>query len=210
MDYRLEKINTIIFDLGEVIVDLDVKAVIDAFSLITKGLDLNKIFHEYSFFNDYETGKIDNEDFVKNINEVAGANFTIEEIYHIWNLMIKDIPLSRLELISSLKKHFRVLVLSNTNTMHEDYFEKLMQSRIGLTMKDLVDKAYYSHHMGMRKPDPDIYQYVLKQEGLSPETTMFLDDKSENIEAARKLGIIAHRVEFPDQIFDIFKNYVPS
>lgn len=208
MKHRLSELSTIIFDLGEVIVDLDSQAVLNRFSQLTglEGIVLKDRLLNTPYLFEYETGQIDDASFVQGMNDVLQTNIAFEDFKIAWNLMIKDIPLKRLELIGQLKTTHQVLILSNTNYMHEECFEQIMMERIGQKMTDLADVAYYSHHIGYRKPNHDIYEYVIDQHTLSPSKTIFLDDREDNILAAREVGLQAEQVTFPDQIFDILKH----
>lgn len=208
MEHRLSELSTIIFDLGEVIVDLDTQAVLKEFHQLTglDGVTLKDRLINTPFLFQYETGQIDDKTFVQEMNSTLGANISYEAFKHAWNLMIKDIPLNRLEFIRELKKTHQVLILSNTNYMHEDKFEKIMEERIGQTMMDLADIAYYSHRIGYRKPHLDIYEFVIDENMLDPSKSLFLDDREDNILAAREVGLKAEQVLFPDQIFQILKN----
>lgn len=56
---------------------------------------------------------------------------------------------------------------------------------------ELTDLIVYSHEVGMRKPDPAIYELCLDRLGLPPEETVFVDNVEENCAAARALGMAA-------------------
>lgn len=205
MAYRLAELDTIIFDLGEVIVDLDPQAVIREFSRITdgKGSDLRELIVGSPYLYRYETGQVTDQEFVHEINQLFGTRISFEEFRHAWNLMIKAISPRRLELMQKLMATHRVLILSNTNAMHEVYFDEMVQSVTGTPMKAYAHTAYYSHLIGYRKPNEDIYEFVIKEQGLRPDRALFLDDKEENIQAARRVGLKAEQVKYPDQIFEI-------
>ncbi|MAE86431.1 MAG: hypothetical protein CMB80_27100 [Flammeovirgaceae bacterium] len=208
MAHRLSELSTIIFDLGEVIVDLDTQAVLKEFYQLTgiEGSILKERLVNTSYLFEYETGQIDGEAFVQGMNEVLGTNIGFEDFKHAWNLMVKDIPVNRLEFIKELQKSHQILILSNTNYMHEEKFEQIMMERVGQTMIDFADVAYYSHHIGYRKPNHDIYEFVIEQNNLDPQKALFLDDREDNILAAKAVGLKAEQVLFPDQIFEILKN----
>ena len=127
----------------------------------------------------------------------------MDDFAHAWNQMIVHIPQERLELMTRLRASYKVLILSNTNAIHERYFDALVHAQHGVKMKELVDHAYYSHDIGLRKPDEEIYEYVIQNENLNADQVLFLDDKPENISAARRVGMQAHQVAYPDQIFEI-------
>ncbi|MEQ9305021.1 MAG: HAD-IA family hydrolase, partial [Marinoscillum sp.] len=151
----------------------------------------------------YETGQMNDQEFVSSINELVGAEISLDDLRHAWNLMIKDVSIRRLEFMQSLMQSHRVLILSNTNAMHEVCFDELITTKTGKIMKDYAHSALYSHDIGYRKPNHDIFEYVIDREKLNPNKTLFLDDKLENIVAAREVGIKAEQVSFPDQIFEI-------
>ena len=71
-------------------------------------------------------------------------------------------------------------------------------------MADIVDFAHYSHIMGMRKPDEIIYSTLIDQHNLNPERSVFFDDRKDNIEAAKKLGINGVQITHTDHLFEIF------
>lgn len=204
---RLQEISTIIFDLGEVIVDLDTQAVVKEFNRLTdgRGKDLKELLIGSPYLFQYETGQIEDQSFIDAICGLFETKITYADFYYAWNLMIKDISVKRLELMKQLKKTHKVLVLSNTNKMHEECFEKMMMEKVGVTMRNLAHHAFYSHDIGLRKPNQDIYEYVIQDQGIDPTKSLFLDDKLENIQAAQAVGMKAVQVMFPDQIFDILK-----
>jgi putative hydrolase of the HAD superfamily len=89
-----------------------------------------------------------------------------------------------------LKPEYRTFILSNTNKIHYDFYTKLINEKHGIPgLESLVEKAYFSHEINLKKPYKDIYEYVLSDSNLIPEETIFIDDNQDNIEAAKKLGI---------------------
>jgi putative hydrolase of the HAD superfamily len=102
-----------------------------------------------------------------------------------------------------LKEKYNVLILSNTNAIHQRAFDRHIGEFIpSKTMADMVHTAYYSHELGLRKPDPHIYQKVIDLQNLNPAKTLFFDDRIENITAAQARGIQAIQVTYSDQILD--------
>lgn len=205
MTYDLNDLDTIIFDLGEVIVDLDPQAVIDGFYAQTNGndADLRGLIVSSPHLYDYETGKMDDRAFIKHVNGLFQSEIADEDFARSWNAMIAKVSEKRLSLMKDLMKTHKVLILSNTNAMHEVYFDAMVQEKTGQIMKDFCHHAYYSHRIGHRKPDLSIYEYIIDQEGLQPSRALFLDDKEENVLAARQAGLQSEQVAYPDQIFEI-------
>lgn len=206
--FSTDNYSTVIFDLGEVIIDLNSKAVIEKLQDkgSEKGIDYKELIVSSPFLNLYETGQMSETDFRSAMKTTLGIKMSDHEFDDIWNAMLQDIPAPRLELMQSLGDKFTTMILSNTNGIHERKFDEIVGAKTeGKQMKDMVHHAYYSHDIGHRKPDTEIYRFVLDQHQLKPGRTLFLDDKLENVEAARSVGIHAVKVEYPDQIFEILK-----
>ena len=209
---ELSKIDTIIFDLGGVIVDLNPVAVIEKLSGHA-GVDLGPMDKMKEFIvnspilQQYETGKISEEQFLSEMNELLKANMTMDEFEEAWNLMLGDIPDRRLNLMRSLGNNFQTMILSNTNGIHERKFDEMVKEATGEAgMHSFVHLAHYSHKIGLRKPEASCYNFVLEHSQLKPERTLFLDDNTANIKSAQSLDIQAIQVKYPDQIFEITNN----
>lgn len=205
---RLSQLDTIIFDLGEVIVDLDPKSVIAEFSRLSKGKGdlLRELLVSSPHLFEYETGRMTDQEFIRAANALIAGEIPEQDFRRAWNLLIRDVPKHRLELLEKLSATHRVLLLSNTNKMHELYFDSLVGQVSGKQMKDYAHTAYYSHEIGFRKPNRDIYEFVIDQQNLDPKRAIFLDDRPENVSAAMQTGLHAVQVMFPDQIFEILAN----
>jgi FMN phosphatase YigB (HAD superfamily) len=109
-------------------------------------------------------------------------------------------------LLRDLKSKYKTYLLSNTNAIHLDCFTGIVKKAHGIESLDpLFHKAYYSHLMKMRKPDPGIYEFVLKENGLKAEETIFLDDNLANLKGAASVGIQTFHVSHPDTIFSLFR-----
>lgn len=205
---RLKDLDTIIFDLGEVIIDLDPKAVMREFESLTEtnGQEIRNLIVTSPLLFQYETGQLSCSGFIHEVNLLLKSEISDDDFRNAWNLMIKGVSIRRLNFMEELMKTHQVILLSNTNKMHEDYFDELVVKIGGKLMKEYSHTAYYSHDIGYRKPNRDIYDFVIKEQSLDPERTVFLDDRLENIDAALSVGLQAIQVEFPDQIFEILKH----
>lgn len=199
--------DTVIFDLGEVIVDLGAQDVEDRlFAASGKALDYKHLVFSSPIMQRYETGRISESEFRTGVMELLNVTFSEVQFDEIWNLMLKDIPMARVNFMERLKADYQVMILSNTNPIHERKFDEIVGAQAGgKKMSDFVHHAHYSHHLNMRKPDAEIYLHVIQQHSLKPERTVFLDDRLDNVEAAKATGIEAIQVEFPDQIFEILQ-----
>ena len=187
-----QKTEVVIFDLGGVVIDLDVRKTLDAFQQLI-GDEFN-ILEEaqlnQSFYIEYEKGHISCDEFRSHIRGLTTKTLRDEEIDYAWNSMLQDIPVDRLSWIAALKEHYRICVLSNINVLHIKGFNKIFKEQTPYDHPaELFEKVFYSCDMGMRKPDENIYEQVLKDMGVKPERAIFFDDKQENIDTAEKLGI---------------------
>lgn len=200
-------IRNIIFDLGGVILDLSVESTLHSFSQLS-GLPQEKvkeIFVSSQEFEQYERGEIsDNEfrDFIRNVYQVEASN---EAIDLCWVAMLKNLPKRKLDLLTTLKSSHTTFLLSNTNGIHLDYFNTVSLAPYALsTLGSYFHKDYYSHLMGKRKPDVEIYQQVLEENMLNPSQTIFLDDNLGNLEGANKVGIKTIHIPTPDFLYTLF------
>ena len=202
----MKKIDNIIFDLGNVIINIDYQSTINAFEKIgiTNAKDFYSKSSQKNIFDKLEIGKITREDFVleiqKNIPKTSKA-----EIINAWNAIIKDLPQSRINLLKDLKNKFSIFLLSNTNTIHIDYiFENIGKDRYQ-EFYNLFDKVYYSYEVKLRKPDPNIFELVIEENNLNVKNTLFIDDSIQHINSAKKIGLqtyhLNNKIESLETIF---------
>ena len=197
---QFNNISTFIFDLGGVIVDLDLPKCIQNF----KELGLENIeqylsnFGQKDFFMQFEKGQIGIPAFRNEIRKLAGIELTDAQIDKAWCSFLTQIPVEKLHLLSELKKKYRLLLLSNTNPLHIETAVAAEFSKTGKTMQDFFDKCYLSYEMGMVKPDVEIFEALLTDAQVKAEECLFLDDGKKNIDTAAALGIQTYWVK-PDE-----------
>ncbi|TVR78436.1 MAG: HAD family phosphatase [Chitinophagaceae bacterium] len=189
-------IKNIIFDYGEVIVNVDPDKTIKALEALadketlTQGVSLNQ-----TFFHEFERGQITAADFRSNLKALLNCKSTDEELDDAWNAMLEDLPEENLQMLTDVKTKYRSFLLSNTNELHLASLEKYLLKTYNFPdLAGFLEKEYYSHLIGMRKPDMEIFNFVLTENKLSAAETLFLDDNPANIEAAKKLGIHTEQV----------------
>jgi epoxide hydrolase-like predicted phosphatase len=201
-------IRNIIFDLGGVILNIDYHKTEQAF--INLGIadfkELYSQFHANSFFKDFEKGKIDPQLFVSQLKTYA-SDLSEQDIITAWNAMLLDFPPGRIEFLLKLKNHYRTFLLSNTNAIHHQAFQKIELDTAG-TLDTCFEKVYYSHEMGLRKPDKEIFEFVLNENKLVARETLFLDDTLANVEAARSVNLQAIYITSSERIEDILFEFV--
>ncbi len=190
----LNDIDAIIFDLGGVIINIDYPKTILAFN----ALHHQEQYFPYSqddqaeLFDAFEKGQIPAWEFRDGLRQILGLDCSDKAIDEAWNAMLLDIPLSRIELLEALKPHKRLFLLSNTNSIHKLAFDDIFQSTCGDRydhLDQLFEKAYYSHHVGDRKPNPSMFQKVIDEQKLDPAKTLFIEDTIRHIKGAKKTGL---------------------
>lgn len=203
---QLDGVKNIIFDLGGVIINLDEEITRQAFKQL-----FPKNFEElYSYLIDnsvlqlFETGEITTDDFI-NVFKKFDKAVLENDILKAWNAMLLDIPIERIFLIRKLARKYRIFLLSNTNTIHLAYIDEIMRNDFGFdNLSCLFEKAYYSHQLNLRKPNPEIFSHVLSDKDLNPNETMFIDDSKEHVECAKGINIRAHQIKQNGDITILF------
>ncbi len=195
-------IKTLLFDFGDIFINLDKKgAMQNALDLF----ELKDLSEEMIAFNSfYEQGLISTEEFLEFYQENF-PNLTSEQILDAWQYILKDFPAHRLEFIKQLAadKKFKLILLSNTNELHINWIKDKVS--FYEDFKNCFDAFYLSHEIMLRKPNLDIYQFVLDEHQLNPNEVLFIDDTEENILGASKLGIPTWHLDPKTQdITDIF------
>jgi FMN phosphatase YigB (HAD superfamily) len=205
---KYNSIPNIIFDFGGVLLNIDTDQAVKSFKKI--GLvDTDLVKKEYQtngLFDRLEKGTISADQFRLEIREHIKGEVSDEQIDAAWNSMLLDLPYERLVMLEKLKKNHRIFLLSNTNIIHWEAYMGMIQKVHGVCLSDFFEKDYYSHNMGLRKPDPKIYSTLLKNESLLASETLFIDDMFANIEAAESVGMKAHylNLEKGETILDLF------
>ncbi len=206
-------IKNIIFDFGQVIIDIDPPGVINRFREKIGADDFERFYnrlHERNIFDRLEINDLSAEAFIHAFQQESEHRLSAIEILDIWNSMIVGIPAHRLLFLEKLKEDYQIYLLSNTNGIHLEIIYKHLEKDHGVSDFDqrFFHNTYYSHVVRMRKPDLKIYEHVLQDAGIKAEETLFVDDKVENIEAAAKLGIRGAHHDPDNEIVDVFEGYL--
>ncbi len=190
----IDRIDTVILDLGGVLIDVDYDRAAKAFA----SLGVSDFQRSYSkakqsdLFDRFETGEIDPAAFRNELRRSVGLELNDEQIDHCWNAMLGRIPPERIELVKELKERYTLLLLSNTNSIHVPAFTRIILEENGIDdLRALFHGVYFSHEMRSRKPDPKIFLEVLARHGCLPDRAFFIDDSPQHVEGARKAGLQA-------------------
>jgi len=202
------QIKNIIFDLGGVIINLDIPKTISEFNKLSNQ-SFESIYNQLQqtpVFDLFDKGQITEKDFFVELKKALQNDVTDEELLFAWNAMLLDFPKHRLELLSKLKPNYRLFLLSNTNESHVLEFEKTLVASHGYqNLEPFFEKVYYSCRMNQRKPNADIFESVLNENNLIAEETLFIDDSPQHVEGALTLGIKAMLLEKNNEVEDLLK-----
>lgn len=203
----LKGIKNIIFDLGGVVINLDYRLTLGEFRKL--GLeDIEKLYTQFNqlpWFDKYDTGGISSEKFLFEFKKWLAPGTTNEQIIHAWNAMLLDFPPERADLLVKLKGRYRTFLLSNTNEIHINYYLGRINEWYGEgAIDNFFEKTYFSNRIGMRKPDREIFEFVLSENGLMACETLFIDDSPQHVEGAKSVGLRAYHLQAPETIVDVF------
>lgn len=195
-------IDTIIFDFGDVFINLDKEATPNAL----KKLGLKKWSSQIDSLNiNFEKGIISKIDFLQGLNKLV-PNATQEEVIDAWNGVLLDFPMYRLEFLEKLSKKYQLFLLSNTDSIHINHFKERNGDVFYNRFFNCFKKVYFSFDLGMRKPDEEIYNFVIKENNLNSKTTIFVDDNLDNIEGAKKTGLkVWHLQKGKEDVIELFE-----
>jgi glucose-1-phosphatase len=206
---NLSDVDFLIFDLGNVIIDIDYH---HTFRLIKSKVPEQlhsrvDQFYVTDFHKAYEKGLIDSPTFRNEVRNYFEQSWSDQEVDELWNSLLGKIPPYRLDLVKKLRQTHQVGVLSNTNEIHIEGVYGLLKEEFQADSFDpFFDRIFYSHEMGLAKPDVAIYEKVVEELGTSPERVLFFDDLLANVEGAKKIGIHAVQVTRPQVLLDYFSH----
>jgi putative hydrolase of the HAD superfamily len=196
-------IKTLIFDFGDVFINLDkqgaMQNALHLFGIDTFEDDMNKINIQY------EIGRISTSEFIE-FYASKFPNINTSDIIDAWNYIIKDFPKYRLNFIKQLDQNeeFKLILLSNTNDMHIDFIKQNVS--FYENFKSCFDVFYLSQEMHLRKPNTDIFEFVLNENNLIANECLFIDDTKNNTDTAEKLGFHTWNIdETKEDVINLFE-----
>lgn len=163
--------------------------------------ELQKLWVTSDATKNFETGKISFDQFASDIISEFKVKLTPEEIKKNFCAITGPPKLKFFELFSELKKSFNLSILSNTNLPHVQYLREKYD------LFKIFDNLFFSYEIGIMKPFPEIFMYVIKELKAKPEDILFFDDSKLNVDAASKVGIKSFVVTSPQEIYDISINF---
>jgi len=204
----MHEIKNIILDLGVVILNVDYEKTIDAFAElgIVNAAYISSKAQQDPVFDQWEKGEISASEFCDHIRRIIqDTSITEEAIFAAWNAMLGDLPYERLSLLRKIKNRYRLFLLSNTNAVHLPFFKQIIKEKYGLeNLSSIFEKEYYSHLIGMRKPEERVFDHVISENQLHKEETLFVDDSSQHVEGGNRAGIPSVLLEPDKTLLDLF------
>lgn len=177
-----------LFDLGNTLIKLAyerVMANICRDAAVTRD-DLVEILEAPGSYRDMERGAVSFWEFYELLCDKTGYRGSIREFHEVWSDFFDGTIPGAEELLERIRARYRVAFLSNSNEVHAELIPRKFAS---LFEKD--DRFIFSHRFKVAKPDPEIFRRALDTIGATPHQVVFIDDLSENVAAARSLGIQA-------------------
>jgi len=180
-------IKVILFDLGNVLVDLDFRPATERISgFCSKGPDeILKLFFNSEVTNSFEKGELSAEEFYKQAKDMLGLKLGYESFVPIWNEIFFFSLKNRTvyHIANRLKEKYRIGLLSNTNILHYRYIKN------NFPVFNVFERLFLSFEVGAIKPDKVIYRKVVKELRVLPENKFYTDDRPELVKSAASLGI---------------------
>ena len=183
--------KNLIFDLGNVLYDIDFTKMYAAFNELgipnfENHFTLNK---SDQIFFDLELGLISEQQFCDGFNVLYNLSLTKQQIITAWNALLVGYRPQSIEWVKANNSNYNTFLYSNTNQIHYDHFIPQFEQEMGGNFENLFKTPYFSHKMGQRKPDPASFLHILEKEGLVAEETIFIDDNEPNVIAAASVGL---------------------
>ena len=201
------EIENIIFDLGNVLIDIDIYATKRAFDKIIREDVAPKLIHD--LFLQYEVGLFEESTFVHEISIFCKKEVSHQQIIDAWNEILVGANPKRWDFLKKLRKKYRLFVLSNTNATHIDWVHNdLKINHIIDNFEGFFDVVYYSHELKKRKPNLDIYLKIIELENFDPKKTLFIDDNLDNIIAAKRTGLHVYHHTIGAEIIEVLSDWI--
>ena len=188
----MQSIKNIIFDYGNVIFLIDFKRTQNSFTEL--GIENVERFFAHKghdpLFDEFEKGMISAAEFRDGLRQITKKpDLTDQQIDRAWNTLLIGVPPVNHQILLKAKEKYRTFLLSNNNEIHYKWVMNYLKTEYGLNSNSVFfERDYYSHLLKMRKPDINIFGYVLKENNLDPAETLFIDDSPQHIKTALLLG----------------------
>lgn len=190
--------SALLFDLGGVLYDIDVQRSMDAFAAM--GLEnfdqLYNLKEQTDLFDALEKGQIGENEFEAAIAKHFPKKPEAGRITRAWQALLIQMRRENVDILQRLRKKYPIYLASNTNIMHLQPIDAEIKEQFGLPeLRVLFDKAYFSFEIGLRKPDLEFFDHIIRDAGLDPSATLFLDDNEDNVKGGLAAGLFSLKME---------------
>lgn len=186
-------VNIIIFDLGGVLIDLDIVACIRACKEelgFDKAAELLDPCHQKGIFQSLEAGEVSAEEFAEEVLKLCRPGTSVEQLAHAFRKLLVGVDPKKVELLKELGRKYDLYLLSNNNEISMVESRRLFEE-LGIPMDQIFKKLFLSYEMHLLKPSDEIFQEAIAQIGGEPSEMLFVDDSQLNVDAARRNGLNA-------------------
>jgi glucose-1-phosphatase len=184
--------KVLLLDLGGVIIDLHMQRTFDAFDALGFK-NFNTHFDSYSgsaFIENLEEGKISQDEFVEIVQQQCNQGTTAQQIIDAWNAMLGPVPDDKFNQLCEWQKEYKLIMYSNTNAIHVAHLNNYYNTQFGENIfQQLFDNIYYSHELGIRKPNKEGYLKIMEEQQLQANEMFYIEDGAMHIATAKALGI---------------------
>ncbi len=185
----------LLFDLGGVVVEFS--GLRDILALLREPMPLDEVSRRFAgsqAIADFETSRLTPEQFGAAFCAAWPLRCSEAEFLAHYESWTRALLPGAAELLTELGGRYRLAALSNSNILH------WTRNDVVIGVQAYFERAFSSHELGLRKPDPAIYLHALAELNVEPHDVIFFDDNAANIEAAAALGIDAYLVEGVDAV----------
>ena len=195
------KITTVIFDLGGVLYDINLRRTRDSFSLLAQREIDFSLTSQHEVFDLFESGKLGAAQFRDALREAYLIDATDEDMDAAWNALLVGLLPASTELVRSLKAKYRVALLSNINELHH---ERISAECVEFFSE--FEQLFFSYKLGVRKPQREIFEYALSAMKVTADQVFYVDDSPQHVATARSLGIETGHVTEQNGVHDIVQS----
>ncbi|MBN1696331.1 MAG: HAD family phosphatase [Spirochaetales bacterium] len=204
MGVRHIHITTLLFDLGNVVFRWSFEPMFEYWAeTCGKSVEfLRSTFRVDHMYEKYETGAVTTDEYAHHIERMLGVRFLPDDFKKGWNSIYVEETAGIDGLLANLEKNYRLAAFSNTNEVHY----ACMEEKYGHLFRRF-ERVFYSHIIGLRKPEKDAFEYVLAEIGIKKSDVVFFDDLAENVRGAQRIGIKAVQVKGLESITEGLRSF---
>lgn len=209
----MKEIKNIIYDLGGVVITLNRDEAVRRLQAlgITEADKMLDQYEQRGPFIKLETGKVSAAELYKELRAMAHEGVNEVDIQDAFEGFLVDLPVERLQMLREARDAgLKIFMLSNTNPVMYDHWIAEHFRQEGLTVNDYFDGIVKSYEEGTCKPDPTIFNNLLRRYNLDPEETAMLDDSPANCKTAASLGLRTRRIDNagPDNMLSVTRHII--